>query len=118
MCQAAIVVEKSSAKGGGDNVRVGLADGRVFALSAPKSPVLRTLKLYDVVLVRIIETKGKGTRAELQVRPTVEDFGAAIRSIAAGTWTSCRDDPVRIVALCTSRALTSTTSSPRASRIS
>jgi membrane carboxypeptidase/penicillin-binding protein len=73
---AAIVIEKSSAKGGGDNVRVGLADGRVFPLSASKSSILRGLKLYDVVLVRLVETKGKATRAELRVRPTVE--GAAV----------------------------------------
>jgi penicillin-binding protein 1A len=73
---AAIVVDKGPAKGGGDNVRVGLADGRILPLSAPKGSILRGLKLYDVVLVRVVETKGKGTRAELRVRPTVQ--GAAV----------------------------------------
>jgi membrane carboxypeptidase/penicillin-binding protein len=71
---AAIVIDKSGK--GGDNVRVGLADGRTLPLSAPKGANLRTLKLYDVVFVRVVEVKGKGTRAELRVRPTVQ--GAAV----------------------------------------
>jgi membrane carboxypeptidase/penicillin-binding protein len=72
---AAIVTEKASGRGG-ETIRVGLADGRVLPLAASGS-IARTLKLYDVVFVRVTEPKGKaGARADVRVRPSVQ--GAAV----------------------------------------
>jgi penicillin-binding protein 1A len=72
--QAVVVEEKSG------NLRVGLADGRIVPLTGPRN-AMRTLKLHDVVYVRLTETRGaKGkaavARAELRVRPSVQ--GAAV----------------------------------------
>ena len=74
---AAIVLDKSSVRGGGETIRVGLADGRILPLSVGKSAIQRSLKPYDVVLVRAVDGKGKtAARAELRVRPAVQ--GAAV----------------------------------------
>ncbi|HEX8168389.1 MAG TPA: transglycosylase domain-containing protein [Beijerinckiaceae bacterium] len=74
---AAVVVDKGKT---GEMIRVGLADGRVLALNAFSAAIRRSLKLHDVVRVRVVETKGQGNqrsaRAELRVRPTVQ--GAAV----------------------------------------
>jgi hypothetical protein len=51
---------------------VGLADGRILPLSLDNAVAQRTLALHDVVLVRVVEGKGKAARAELRVRPTVQ----------------------------------------------
>ena len=68
----AIVVEKPGGKKG-EAWRVGLADGRVLPLSIDNAAAQRKLALYDVVLVRVTEGKGKaGARAELRVRPVVQ----------------------------------------------
>ena len=56
---AAVVLEKSPARGGGETIRVGLADGRVVPLSVGKGATQRMLKLNDVVFVRVIDAKGK-----------------------------------------------------------
>src|SRR5258708_18109895 len=63
---------------GGDRsgVRVGLSDGRVMALSSAGLAGRRGLNLYDVVFVKVSDAKGKQTRVDLRVRPTVE--GAAV----------------------------------------
>lgn len=63
---SAVVVQK----GGGDAIKIGLADGRVLPLNGANAAARRVLKLHDVVLVRV--TEGKGARAELRVRPTVQ----------------------------------------------
>ncbi len=69
---AAVVVERSSGRNG-EVTRVGLADGRVLSLSGAGGSIQRSLKLYDVVLVRVTEPKGKGAaRADLRVRPRVQ----------------------------------------------
>lgn len=73
---AAVIIEKAATRGGGETVRVGLADGRILPLSVGRASILRNLKLHDVVLVRVVSAKGKNTRAELRVRPTVQ--GAAV----------------------------------------
>jgi penicillin-binding protein 1A len=76
---AAIVLDKSAVRGGGDGIRVGLVDGRILPLSVGKGAPQRSLKPYDVVLVRVVEGgKGKtsSARAELRVRPAVQ--GAAV----------------------------------------
>jgi len=52
--------------------RVGLADGRILPLSLDNAVAQRKLALYDVVLVRVVDGKGKSPRAELRVRPTVQ----------------------------------------------
>jgi penicillin-binding protein 1A len=68
----AVVVEKPVGKKG-EAWRVGLADGRIVPLAVDNATAQRKLALYDVVLVRIGESKGKaGTRAELRVRPVVQ----------------------------------------------
>src|SRR5262249_39983929 len=48
---AAVVIEKGAERRGGGAIRVGLADGRTLPLDGPGS-ILRTLNLYDVVLVQ------------------------------------------------------------------
>jgi penicillin-binding protein 1A len=58
------------------SVRVGLPDGRVVPLSSAGLAGRRGLSPHDVVLVKVSDAKGKQTRAELRVRPTVQ--GAAV----------------------------------------
>jgi penicillin-binding protein 1A len=67
----AIVVEKPAGKKG-EAWRVGLTDGRILPLSVDNATAQRKLTLYDVVLVRVTDGKGKATRAELRVRPLVQ----------------------------------------------
>jgi penicillin-binding protein 1A len=70
----AVVVDKGR---GGDAIRVGLADGRIVPLSGTSGSIQRSLKLYDVVFVRLSDSKSKSsTRAEIRVRPVVQ--GAAL----------------------------------------
>jgi penicillin-binding protein 1A len=69
---SAIVLPTSDRSG----VRVGLPDGRIAPLSSAGLAGRRGLNPYDVVLVKVSDTKGKQTRAELRVRPTVQ--GAAM----------------------------------------
>jgi len=58
-------------------IRIGLQDGRIVALRGASGEIRRALKLYDVVLVRLSEGKGKTeASAELRVPPTVQ--GAAV----------------------------------------
>jgi penicillin-binding protein 1A len=73
---AAVIVEKTAVRGGGETLRVGLADGRILPLSVSRASNLRALSLHDVVLVNVTDAKGKNPRAELRVRPTVQ--GAAV----------------------------------------
>ena len=73
---AAILLDRTAVKGGGEALRVGLADGRILPLSVPKASIHRALKTYDVVLVRVVESKGRAARAEMRIRPTVQ--GAAV----------------------------------------
>jgi len=73
---AAIVVEQGKGKkNGAGTIKVGLADGRVLPLTAWEA-ARRDLKLYDVVRVQVIESKGKAARAELRAPPKVQ--GAAV----------------------------------------
>ena len=68
----AIVVEKPGDKKS-EAWRVGLADGRILPLSIDNAVAQRKLALYDVVLVRLADGKGKAAaRAELRVRPVVQ----------------------------------------------
>src|SRR5262249_18320292 len=65
------VLEKPGKKG--ETWRVGLPDGRIVPLAVDNAAAQRKLALYDVVLVRVGEGKGKaGTHAELRVRPVVQ----------------------------------------------
>jgi len=74
---AAIVLEQGrGGKGGPGVLKVGLADGRILPLTAWEA-ARPSLKLHDVVRVRVVEPKGKGlARAELRAPPSVQ--GAAI----------------------------------------
>ena len=68
----AIVLEKPSGKKG-ETWRVGLSDGRILPLSLNNAVAQRKLVLSDVILVHLIEGKGKTpVRAELRVRPQVQ----------------------------------------------
>src|SRR5262249_40307207 len=68
----ALVVEKRAGRKG-EAWRVGLTDGRILPLSLDNAAAQRKLALYDVVLVRVADGKGKTAgRAELRVRPLVQ----------------------------------------------
>jgi membrane carboxypeptidase/penicillin-binding protein len=76
----ALVLEKPGGKKG-EAWRVGLADGRVVPLTVDNAVAQRKLTLYDVVLVRVAESKGKGgARAELRVRPQVQGAVVALEN--------------------------------------
>ena len=69
---SAIVLEKPTGKKG-EAWRVGLADGRILPIAIDNAAAQRKLAVYDVVLVRLTDGKGKsGARAELRVRPVVQ----------------------------------------------
>jgi 1A family penicillin-binding protein len=72
---AAIVLDKGRGKNAGP-IRVGLADGRVLTLTGAGAAARRVLNLYDVVYVRVVESKRNGAQAELRTRPAVQ--GAAV----------------------------------------
>src|SRR5207247_2762075 len=58
-------------------IRVGLRDGRTLPLTTWNAAVGRTLKLYDLIFVQVVECKGKSdAHAELRVPPSVQ--GAAL----------------------------------------
>ena len=70
---SAVIVEKPGDRKGAA-WRVGLADGRILPVSLDNALAQRKLALYDAILVRVVEGKGKsGARAELRVRPTVQE---------------------------------------------
>src|SRR5439155_19390834 len=61
----AVVVAVSTDKNAA--IRVGLRDGRTLPLTTWNAAVGRTLKLYDLVFVQVVEGKGKSdARAELR----------------------------------------------------
>jgi membrane carboxypeptidase/penicillin-binding protein len=75
-----VIVDKPAGKKG-QAWRVGLADGRILPLSLDNGTAQRKLALYDVVLVRVTEGKGKSSaRAELRVRPTVQGTVVALEN--------------------------------------
>jgi penicillin-binding protein 1A len=68
----AIVLEKPTGTRG-QTWRVGLANGRILPLAIDNAAAQRKLTLYDVVLTRVADGKGKtAARAELRVRPVVQ----------------------------------------------
>jgi penicillin-binding protein 1A len=69
----AIVLSTGAGRGG---AWVGLSDGRVLPLSTPGFTGRLGLSLYDVVFVKLGESRSRQPQAELRVRPTVQ--GAAI----------------------------------------
>ena len=76
---AAVILDEGKGKTGG--LRVGLADGRVVPLATWNAAIRRGLKLYDVVRVRVTESKGKaGPRAELRIRPVVQGAAVALEN--------------------------------------
>jgi penicillin-binding protein 1A len=88
--EPAVILDKgTNGKRSDGNVRVGIRDGRVLTLNGASAQVKRNLSLYDVVYVRVIDTKPAakprngaptqavtGGRADLRVRPYVQ--GAAL----------------------------------------
>src|SRR5207249_9874992 len=76
----AIVLEKPAGKKG-EAWRVGLPDGRVLPLSIDNTAAQRKIALYDVVLVRVADGKGKTAGgAELRVRPPVQGMDAVVEN--------------------------------------
>jgi penicillin-binding protein 1A len=78
----AVVLDKGGKRGEGV-YHVGLIDGRILPLTTFTGQIRRSLGLYDVVYVKVMENKaaGKGKvaaagSAQLRVRPTVQ--GAAL----------------------------------------
>ncbi len=82
----AVVIDKGGKNGA---VRVGLADGRIAPLTTWTSSIRRSLNLYDVIYVDVIEGKDSTVKkrggkpapprpihAQIRVRPTVQ--GAAL----------------------------------------
>jgi penicillin-binding protein 1A len=69
----AIVLSNGGDRGG---IRVGLSDGRVVPLSSTGLAGRGGLNLYDLVFVKVSDAKGKQTRVDLRVRPTVQ--GASV----------------------------------------
>ena len=68
----ALVLERPAGKKG-EAWRAGLADGRVLRLAIDNAAAQRKLVLNDVVLVHVVEGRGKSAaRAELRVRPAVQ----------------------------------------------
>jgi penicillin-binding protein 1A len=53
----AVVVQKGDGKNGNDAVRVGLPDGRIVPLTAWSGAIRRSLSLYDVVYVNVVEPR-------------------------------------------------------------
>src|SRR5262249_55531226 len=81
--------KKGDKKGdaGGGTWRVGLSDGRILPLALDNANAQRMLKLYDVVFVRLVESRGsegKGkaaaARAELRVRPVVQGTAVVLEN--------------------------------------
>ena len=74
--EPAVVLENGRSKRG-EVTNVGLMDGRIVPLNPWNAATRRSLKVNDVVYVRIREAaKKQGARAELRVRPSVQ--GAAV----------------------------------------
>jgi penicillin-binding protein 1A len=78
--QTAVVLDKGG-KRGDSSIHVGLADGRIVPLNPLTWQIGRSLNLYDVVYVHVIEGKGTARKggvgqAQLRVRPSVQ--GAAL----------------------------------------
>ncbi len=59
----AVVLQKGDSKKGDNAIRVGLPDGRIVPLKAWGGEIRRSLGVYDVVYVRVIETKGSDAKA-------------------------------------------------------
>jgi membrane carboxypeptidase/penicillin-binding protein len=70
----AVVVEKTTSQKG-DEIKVGLRDGRVMPLYVSRPAIKRSLSMHDLVYVAP-SGAGKGARAELRFRPKVQ--GSAI----------------------------------------
>jgi membrane carboxypeptidase/penicillin-binding protein len=75
----AVVVETRGGKHSGEALRVGLADGRMLPLSGDNNAFRRKIKPYDVILVRLSESKSKA-RAELRVRPEVQGTAVVLEN--------------------------------------
>jgi membrane carboxypeptidase/penicillin-binding protein len=65
-----------SGSGDRNGVRVGLPDGRIVPLSSAGLAGRRGLNLYDLIFVKLSDSRSKQVRTDLRVRPTVQ--GAAI----------------------------------------
>jgi 1A family penicillin-binding protein len=77
----AVVLQTKTAKRAADGLQVGLADGRIVPLTGDSRSIRRDVKLYDVVLVRLSDAKGKSAgRAELRVRPEVQGTAVVLEN--------------------------------------
>src|SRR6202045_1447290 len=70
----AVIVQKGDGKKDDGNIRVGLPDGRIMALTGLSYVSRRGLGLYDVVYVNVVETRRSEVRA-----PTVDARGNPVK---------------------------------------
>src|SRR5439155_26692449 len=75
----AVVLDKAARRSADGPIRVGLADGSTVPLQGPAA-ALRSLKLHDVVLIRVGASRGKAMRAELRIRALVQGAAVALEN--------------------------------------
>jgi membrane carboxypeptidase/penicillin-binding protein len=83
----AVVLSKGgSGKKGDEAIRVGLPDGRILPLAVWSSAIRRGLGLYDVVYVRVVESRNVETRSK--GKPAARRSCAYARPCKARRWCS------------------------------
>ena len=70
----AVIVQKGDGKKDDGNIRVGLPDGRIMALTGLSYVSRRGLGLYDVVYVNVVESRRSEVRA-----PAVDARGNPVK---------------------------------------
>ena len=80
---AAVVLDKTDIKQRSGGLWVGLADGRIVELQTPGG-IRHKLKPYDVVYVRLAQSKKGGTTAELRMRPKVQGAVVVLDNATGG----------------------------------
>ncbi len=86
----AVVVDKGGKKGDGV-IRVGLPDGRIVPLTTYTWAIRRSLSLYDVIYVNVIEPQGAGRPASQRGPKTEAGSPPRARKSACGR--RCRERP-------------------------
>jgi penicillin-binding protein 1A len=80
----AVVTDLGRGKNNTSAMRVGLRDGTLLPLTT-SATIRHNIKLYDVILVNVTESKAKdGRRAELRVRPAVQGAAVVIDNATGG----------------------------------
>jgi len=99
----AVVLAKGDGKKGDGAIRVGLPDGRIVPLAIWSGAIRRGLGLYDVVYVRIVESRGLEPRAKTKPgtgsAPTVTQAQLRVRPTAQGAALVLENKTGRILAM-------------------